>query len=57
MKDTRHLMEWKELRNRYNHLLNTDPVIPKEQYQFRIECIDRLIFDEETKQKEIAHFR
>ena len=56
MKDTRHLMEWKELRNKYQYLIDTNSV-PKEPYQFRIECIDNLIFNEETREKNLNHFR
>ena len=49
MKDTKHLLQWKEIRNKYQFQLENP--IPREetdeQLSFRISCINDLIEKEE----------
>ena len=58
MKDN-HVSEWKKIKEKYEFMLDagftTDT--PKPALKFRIECIDSLIKIEESKEKELAHFR
>ena len=54
MKDTRHLLEWKEVRNIYKYLLENNYVDNPEQIKYRIECIDGLINNQEINPE---HFK
>ena len=58
MKDAKHLLQWKEIRNKYQYLLESP--IPRdetdEQLAFRISCINDLIEKEELG-VEYNHFK
>ncbi len=47
-----HIEEWKKIKNWYESEHEQTP-----QIKFRIERIKHLISQEETKEKELAHFR
>ena len=55
----KHLSEWQKIRDEYKQisLLKQQLNEPKEHIDYRIECIESLIYIEENKDKEMNHFR
>ena len=53
-----HLSEWKSIRERYRYMIDMGftKYLPKEALEFRIECIDDLINQEEIKDNP-EHFK
>lgn len=53
-----HTSEWKSIRERYRYMvdMNFTKYLPKEALEFRIECIDDLINQEEIKDNP-EHFK
>ena len=53
-----HLKQWKTVRDRYKYMIDAGftKYLPKEALQYRIECIDELLNQEEIKENP-SHFK
>ena len=52
-----HIPEWKNIRERYEISLENLAGVERERIRFRVERISALIKEEETKEKELNHFK